>query len=79
MREPISGIIKINQNALNYASNKRAVVINEIKSGTFDYLHHFPNSEKALKFSGSASSDRARTVSQGVDIWLEIKSEKRNW
>ncbi|WP_156491485.1 Arm DNA-binding domain-containing protein, partial [Oleiphilus sp. HI0123] len=53
MREPITGILKINQNSLNYAANKRAVILNEIKSGSFDYQAHFPNSQNALKYSGS--------------------------
>ncbi|KZZ53803.1 hypothetical protein A3761_16120 [Oleiphilus sp. HI0123] len=77
MREPITGILKINQNSLNYAANKRAVILNEIKSGSFDYQAHFPNSQNALKYSGSVSNDIDLTISRGVEMWLELKSENR--
>lgn len=75
MYEPLHDVVKINQNALNYAGNKRSVIVNEIKSGRFDYLSHFPSSPRALKHSGSGASDIDRTVGRGVDLWLEIAEE----
>ncbi|ATX79965.1 integrase [Mariprofundus aestuarium] len=40
---------------LLFAERKHATILHEIAIGTFDYRKHFPNSKRALQFSGSQS------------------------
>lgn len=74
-REKIAGVVAINKNSIKYAANKRQVILNEIKENRFDYRLHFPDSPNALKFIGASSLDINRTVSRGVEMWLDVKSE----
>lgn len=74
-KETIRDIRKIDNKSLRYAANKRESILIEIHENRFDYRAHFPNSKKALQFSGASANDINRTVSQGVDMWLEIKAE----
>jgi len=75
MRELLK-VAKINKNSIKYAANKRSVILTEIKESNFDYLKHFPESPRALKYSGASCSDINRTIAQGIDNWLEISAEK---
>lgn len=73
-REVLSNITRVNKNAIAYAANKRAVIVAEIKEGRFDYVAHFPTSKAASKLALRTSS---RTVSDGVDIFLEVMQAKK--
>lgn len=77
MREPLPGVAKINNNSIKYAANKRAVILNEIKEGKFDYLHHFPDSKRGLALSGSGPIVN-RTVTEGVKSWLSVCEAKKS-
>ncbi len=75
--EAITQITKVNANAVRYANNKRAAIITEIKEGRFDYLAHFPNSKRALSQSGRLGKDVDRTVTQGVETYLQVIEAKK--
>lgn len=76
-REPLPGIVKINKASIAYADNKRRTILAEIKEGRFDYAAHFPESPRALIFSGRGGKQVNRTVSEGVTRWLEVMKAKK--
>lgn len=72
-REPLPGIAKVNKASIAYADNKRRTILTEIKEGRFDYAAHFPESPRAVMFSGSGGHSTKRTVKEGIDRWLEVQ------
>ncbi|KZN45972.1 site-specific integrase [Pseudoalteromonas luteoviolacea] len=71
-REALKGL-SLTKSNIKFASNKRAVILHEIATGTFDYAEHFPNSERALLWSAKPKREEIPTVAQAMDIWLSIK------
>lgn len=47
---------------------KRQAILYQIKTGTFDYLEHFPHSKKALEFRKTRPDHY--TIAEGLDAWL---------
>lgn len=76
-REPLPGISKVNKASISYADNKRRTIITEIKEGRFDYAAHFPESPRAMMFSGHGGPSTKRTVKEGIDRWLEVQRAKK--
>lgn len=76
-REPLPGISKITKAAIIYADNKRRTILTEIKDGRFDYASHFPESTKAMAFSGHGGPNTQRTVAESVATWLEVCDAKK--
>jgi integrase len=76
-REPLRGYSKITKSVIAYAENKRRVVLDEIKEGRFDYAAHFPESAKALLYSGHGGDRSKRTVAEGVETWLKVQAAKK--
>lgn len=72
-REPLPGIAKVNKASIAYADNKRRTILTEIKEGRFDYAAHFPESPRAVMFSGAGGHSTKRTVKEGIDRWLEVQ------
>ncbi|MCB5226247.1 DUF3596 domain-containing protein [Alishewanella sp. 16-MA] len=72
-REPITGHSKLSKAVILYADNKRRTIVTEIKDGRFDYVKHFPESERAKLFSGYGGKDSRRTVDDGVKKWLAVQ------
>lgn len=72
-RETLTGLAPTKANA-KFAANKLATIKHEIATNTFDYAAHFPESKKALLFSGARAS--RKTVEEAVKEWLEIKKAK---
>ena len=67
--------LKITAENVKFASNKRGAILHEIVLGTFNYRKHFPESPKADLFCPRTNMDR--TVSEAVDIWLELIEVKK--
>jgi integrase len=76
-REPLDGIAKVNKASIAYADNKRRTIMTEIKEGRFDYAAHFPNSPRAVMFSGTGGPATKRTVQEGIDRWLEVQRAQK--
>lgn len=76
-REPLAGIVKVNKSAIAYADNKRRTILAEIKEGRFDYATHFPDSPRAVMFSGAGGHSTKRTVSEGIQRWMEVQRALR--
>lgn len=76
-REPLPGVSKVNKASIAYADNKRRTILAEIKEGRFDYAAHFPESPRALIFSGSGGPNTRRTVKEGIDRWLEVMRARK--
>ena len=76
-REPLAGIVKVNKSAIAYADNKRRTILAEIKEGRFDYATHFPDSPRAAMFSGAGGHSTKRTVSEGIQRWMEVQRALR--
>ena len=76
-REPLAGIVKVNKSAIAYADNKRRTILAEIKEGRFDYATHFPDSPRAAMFSGTGGHSTKRTVSEGIQSWMEVQRALR--
>jgi integrase len=76
-REPLAGIVKVNKSAIAYADNKRRTILAEIKEGRFDYAAHFPDSPRAAMFSGAEGHSTKRTVSEGIQRWMEVQRALR--
>lgn len=76
-REPLPGISKITKAVITYADNKRRTILAEIKEGRFDYAAHFPESPRAVAFSGMGGPGTRRTVKEGIDRWLEVQRAKK--
>lgn len=76
-REPLAGIVKVNKSAIAYADNKRRTILAEIKEGRFDYATHFPDSPRAAMFSGAGGHSAKRTVSEGIQRWMEVQRALR--
>jgi integrase len=53
---------------------KRQAILYEIKSGTFDYLKHFPHSKKAREFRKSRPDHY--TIKEGLKAWLQRNQGK---
>lgn len=71
------GISKINKASIAYADNKRRTILAKIKEGRFDYAAHFPESPRALIFSGFGGPSTKRTVKEGIDRWLEVMKARK--
>lgn len=52
---------------LKWAERKRAAVLHDIATGTFDYSKHFPQSKRAR----AARPDAHRTVDEAIHEWLD--------
>lgn len=76
-REGLPGIVKINKASIAYADNKRRTILAEIKEGRFDYAAHFPESPRALLFSGVGGPNTRRTVAEGIARWLEVMRARK--
>lgn len=76
-REGLPGIAKINKASIAYADNKRRTILAEIKEGRFDYAAHFPESPRALLFSGVGGPNTRRTVAEGIARWLEVMRARK--
>jgi integrase len=76
-KEPLPGIVAINKASIAYADNKRRIILTEIKEGRFDYAQHFPESARAVMFSGVGGPNTKRTVDEGIARWLEVQKAKR--
>ena len=74
-REAITGYTKITKQVIQYAVNKRNVIVMEIKEGSFDYLKHFPESKQAAKYAGV--NVKRLTVNDAVDSWLDVKKNNK--
>ena len=59
---------------INFAKGKLASIKHEIATNGFDYASHFPESKRALVFSGPKAT--RKTVEVAIDEWLEIKKTK---
>jgi len=68
--ETLKGI-KLTKSNLKFAANKRAVILHEITLGTFDYADHFPESKRAMLFSGAAR--KIPLVKEAIAQWLALK------
>lgn len=68
--EVLKGITLTKSN-LKFASNKRAVILHEITSGTFSYVDHFPESKRAILFSSAVKT--VPLVKDAIEQWLSIK------
>lgn len=68
----IPNIVKVNKQSLMYASNKRTVILLEIKEGTFRWANHFPDSEEAKLETGLRPDNP--TISELVSDWLDVNS-----
>ena len=53
------------------------IVVHEIKEGRFDYATHFPDSPRAAMFSGTGGHSTKRTVSEGIQSWMEVQRALR--
>lgn len=71
-RETLSGLA-VNRANIRFASSKRATILHEIATGTFDYRAHFPDSKRAAIFCGTL--DKNRTVAAAVEVWLANKEK----
>lgn len=76
-REPMPGVAKVNKSTIAYAENKRKTILTEIKEGRFDYAAHFPESPRAAMYSGRGGPGTNRTVTEGVERWLEVQRAKK--
>mgnify|MGYP000087676326 CR=1 FL=1 len=56
---------------IKFAANKLATIKHEIAIDVFDYAVHFPESRRALLFSGPKAT--RKTITEAVDEWLDIK------
>jgi len=74
-RELLPAGLPLNQSSINYAENKLRAIRLEIAEKRLNYAQHFPDSPRALELEGATSTDINRSISAGVDLWLEIKSE----
>jgi integrase len=70
--EKLNNVAKVNKNSTSYASNKRRVILIEIKGGKFNYLHHFPNSTTAKKLAGLKPVDSKISVCDTTDNWISV-------
>ena len=66
--------LKPTKSNVKFAANKLAVIKHEIAINVFDYASHFPESKRALLFSGEKAT--RKTVEKAVDEWLDIKKTK---
>ena len=76
-REGLPGIVKINKASIVYADNKRRTILAEIKEGRFDYVARFPESPRALLFSGVGGPNTRRTVAESISRWLEVMRARK--
>lgn len=76
-REPITGYSKITKAVITYAHNKRQSIRAEIKEDRFDFAAHFPDSPRALLYSGHGGPRTSRTVVEGVEKWLQVQQAKK--
>lgn len=60
--------------ALKELAQKLQVIKYEIRTGTFDYLKHFPHSKKACEFR-KTRPDRY-TIREGLENWLKLAQTK---
>ncbi|MEQ1531487.1 MAG: DUF3596 domain-containing protein [Methylococcales bacterium] len=66
--------IPATKTALKQIGLKRQSIIYEIKTGTFDYLKHFPNSKKAREFRKTRADHY--TIAEGLKDWLKRAQSK---
>ncbi|MCY1296449.1 putative defective protein IntQ [compost metagenome] len=76
-KEPIPGVVSINKASIAYADNKRRTILAEIKEGRFDYALHFPDSPRAAALAGIDKASINRTVTEGVERWMEVQTAKK--
>ena len=76
-RETLTGIVKVNKSAIAYADNKRRTIFAEIKEGRFDYAAHFPGSPGTAMLSTANGHSTKRTVSEGIQRWMEVQRALR--
>ncbi|WP_448212279.1 Arm DNA-binding domain-containing protein [Colwellia sp. MEBiC06753] len=76
-REPMPQL-KLTDKNIQYAANYVANIKAQIKIGSFDYLREFPNSPRALKVSTGIEADLKRTISQGINSYLELYKLNRH-
>ena len=74
-REIVNVYTKLTKQVIQYAVNKRNVILMEVKEKRFDYLKHFPDSTKAASLSGIVQHHL--TVQQAVDNWLAVKESNK--
>lgn len=71
-REPLTKIKIASKANILYAGKMAAMIKAEIKSSSFDFKKHFPDSPRALKQVAGHEVDLKRTVGQAVDLYLDI-------
>lgn len=74
-REPLPKKIKRNQSGVAFAERKLNLIKVEIAESRFTFSEHFPDSPRS-RVADMAKDDRDRTVSEGVEMWLEIKGAR---
>ena len=70
--ETLKGI-RLTKSNVAFANNKRTAILHEIATGSFDYRHHFPHSDRANIFSRAKS---VPTVEEAINNW--IKHDEKN-
>lgn len=68
-RETLKGL-PLTKSNIKFAERLRSTILVEIAQGTFDYAYRFPESRKALLFSGPSA--QKKTVNEALDEWLAI-------
>ncbi|MCF2826800.1 hypothetical protein CBQ28_02295 [Pseudoalteromonas sp. GCY] len=69
-REALKGL-KVTRSNIKFAVNKRAAILHEIATNTFDYARHFPDSQRAHIWS--APQNEIPTVRDALEVWLSVK------
>lgn len=68
---------EVTEKNLERAGVKRAAIMMEIESNSFDYRRHFPDSKHALKFAGLGETRPTVTVGEMLDKEADILADSK--